>query len=72
MSEVSAASVVRRLQLVRPMGAAPGSCGACRRPVLLPERGCLLTRVAAATDLTPRTVRAKLAEHGVRMSYRAL
>jgi hypothetical protein len=64
---VSVASAVRWSQRQRRTGrVAPGKQGGHRKPILLPEREWLLTRMAAEPDLTLRGLLAELAERGVK------
>jgi transposase len=70
---VSVASAVRWSQRQRRTGGvAPGKLGGHRKPVLLPEREWLLSRIAAEPDLTLRGLLAEMAERGVKASYGAL
>ena len=70
---VSVASAVRWSQRQRRTGGvAPGKLGGHRKPVLLPEREWLLTRLAAEPDLTLRGLLSELADRGVKASYGAL
>jgi transposase len=70
---VSVASVVKWSQRFRATGSAAAFKMGGRRPYALAgERDWLLTRIAAAPDLTLRAIVAELAERGIVVSYFAV
>jgi len=70
---VSVASVVKWSQRLRQTGSAAAKpMGGTRRAVLAGERDWLLTRIAAASDLTLRALAAELADRGVVVSHWAV
>jgi transposase len=71
--EVSVASVVKWSQRFRATGSpAAKRMGGYRPFALAGERAWLLTRIAAAPDLTLRALLAELADRGVKVSYFAV